>query len=58
MKDQQRILNLEMALREAKRQIAAREKTIVELGKELEAQNDQAWELVSKAIKLLEGFGR
>jgi hypothetical protein len=51
-------MTLERQNAELMRRLAAREATIVELGKELDAQNDQAWELVNKAIKLLEEYGK
>jgi hypothetical protein len=47
-------MTLERQLSEAKRQIAAREATIERQAKELEAQDDQAWDLVRKFTKLLE----
>ena len=53
MDTQQRILNLEMALTEAKRQIKAKEATIESQAAQLEAQDEEAWDLVAKFTKLL-----
>jgi CII-binding regulator of phage lambda lysogenization HflD len=47
-------LTLERQLTEAKRQIAAREATIKDQARQLEAQDEQAWELVRKFTKLIE----
>jgi uncharacterized Zn finger protein (UPF0148 family) len=47
-------LTLERQLSEAKRQIAAREATIESQARQLEAQDEQAWDLVRKFTKLLQ----
>jgi uncharacterized coiled-coil protein SlyX len=46
-------LKLEMQLTEAKRQLAAREKTIIEQGKELDLYSSQIQELIEKGLKLI-----
>ena len=52
---QQRIMQLESINEELHRRILAMRKTIESQAMQLEAQDDQAWDLVSKFTKLLKG---